>query len=116
MPPIYTLDTTDVAKWDENVKNKAIDIVNSFINGTTCTYEPLNSNLTNEKFDSDGNSHNYCDVCERVFIGDNIYAIHMKSNRHMKVLKIKKRKQDQLSKEKGTLLPEESTNTLTPPE
>ncbi|CAH0584056.1 unnamed protein product [Chrysodeixis includens] len=90
IPPIYELDTTDVSKWDEEVKNKAIHIIESYLTDTQSEFVPLRSNIDQNKKDMDGNSHNYCDVCNRIFIGDNIYAIHLNSFRHKKVLKKKK--------------------------
>lgn len=89
IPPIYELDTTDVSKWDEEVKNKAIHIIESYLNDTQSEFEPLHSNIDDSKREMDGNSHNYCDVCNRIFIGDNVFAIHLNSFRHKKVLKKK---------------------------
>ncbi|XP_026733262.1 tRNA dimethylallyltransferase [Trichoplusia ni] len=89
IPPIYELDTTDVLKWDEEVKNKAIHIIESYLNDTQSEFEPLHSNIDDSKREMDRNSHNYCDVCNRIFIGDNVYAIHLNSFRHKKVLKKK---------------------------
>lgn len=100
IPLIYSLDTTDITQWDENVKNKAIDIVSSYIDGTSCPSAPIDSNFLKEKQNSDGNSHNYCEVCKRIIIGDDVYAIHLKSFRHMKVLKRNKRLEDLQNKEK----------------
>lgn len=91
VPPIYELDTTDVSRWDELVKNKAIEIIDSFLNESPCPFEPLKSEISEEKRNSDGNSYNYCGVCNRVLLGDDIYAIHLKSHRHMRALKKKKR-------------------------
>lgn len=107
VPPIYELDTTDVSKWDDEVKNKAIHIVESHLNETPCNFEPLKSEIDELKRGIDGNSHNHCDVCNRIFIGDNVYAIHLKSIRHNKVLKKKKRLEEQrkkmeLTEEKNT--------------
>ncbi|XP_075978629.1 tRNA dimethylallyltransferase [Anticarsia gemmatalis] len=99
IPPIYELDTSDVSKWDELVKNKAIQIIDSFLNDSPCDFEPLKANVAEEKRNIDGNSYNFCDVCNRVFIGDNVYAIHLKSFRHMKVLKKKKRLEEKCKKE-----------------
>lgn len=99
VPPIYELDTTDVSQWDNLVKNKAIQIIDSFINESPCEYQPLKSDVDEQKRNIDGNSYNYCDVCKRVFIGDNVYAIHLKSIRHMKVLKKKKRLENKCENE-----------------
>lgn len=98
VPPIYELDTTDVSKWDDEVKNKAIHILESHLNETPCDFEPLKSEIDELKKGSDGNSHNFCDVCNRIFIGDNVYAIHLKSIRHKKVLKKKKQLEEQKEK------------------
>ncbi|KOB66666.1 tRNA dimethylallyltransferase, mitochondrial [Operophtera brumata] len=101
VPLIYELDTTDVSKWDENVKNKAIHIIESFFKNSTCDYEPLKSYVSEEKKNADGNSYNYCEVCKRIFLGDNVYAIHLKSHKHLKVLKSKKKLGEQCKKLDG---------------
>lgn len=89
VPPIYELDTTDFSKWDENVKNKAIEAIESFIDGTPSEIKPLNPNIKEELKKIDGNSRNYCSICQRLIIGDRTYAIHLNSNRHMKMKKRK---------------------------
>lgn len=89
------MDTTDIAKWDENVKNKAIHIVESYLKNSTCDFEPLKSYVSEEKKNADGNSYNYCEVCKRIFLGDDVYLIHLKSHKHMKVLKSKKKLEEQ---------------------
>lgn len=87
VPPLYELDTTDITKWDENVKNKAIRIIESYCNAVPCEYEPLESCIDEEKKTIDGNSSNYCEICKRIIIGDKTYKIHLNSNKHNKVLK-----------------------------
>ncbi|XP_047503271.1 tRNA dimethylallyltransferase [Pieris napi] len=89
VPPIYELDTTDLSKWNEDVKNKAIDIIESYLNESICNVEPLKPQQHDEKVKIDGHSCNYCEVCERLIIGDKEYSIHLTSNRHKKVLKKK---------------------------
>ncbi|XP_063382751.1 tRNA dimethylallyltransferase [Cydia fagiglandana] len=90
VPPIYELDTTDVSAWDTQVKEKAIDIIESYLNGTPCKYEPLTSETKEAKKDINPFSNNYCEVCKRILIGDKEYGIHLNSNKHMKVLKKRK--------------------------
>jgi tRNA dimethylallyltransferase len=85
------LDTTEISKWDEEVKNKAINIIESHINSVPCAYEPLKPTIEEEKKAIDGNSRNYCTVCNRLILGDKTYAIHLQSFRHMKVLKKQKK-------------------------
>ncbi|XP_059050748.1 tRNA dimethylallyltransferase [Achroia grisella] len=91
VPPIYELDTTDVANWDENVKNKAVHVIDSYIKGSKCDYKPIEVIIDEDKKKIDANSSNYCNICERIIIGDKTYEIHLKSHKHMKVLKKKKR-------------------------
>ncbi|PZC80599.1 hypothetical protein B5X24_HaOG214417 [Helicoverpa armigera] len=99
VPPIYELDTTDVSKWDKEVKSKAIHIIESYLNESPCDFQPLKSNIDDALREADGNSHNFCEVCNRIIIGDNTYAIHLKSFRHKKVLK-KKRQEEERKKKK----------------
>lgn len=94
VPPIYELDTTDISKWDENVKNKAIVIIESFINGAPSEIKPLNPNVKEEEKKMDRHSNNYCKVCQRLIIGDKQYGIHLNSNRHMKMMKRNKKFED----------------------
>lgn len=90
VPPIYELDTTDISKWDELVKNKAIHIIDSYLNESPCQYEPLKSTMDDEKRKLNTTSHNFCEICERIILGDKEYSVHLKSNRHMKIVKKKK--------------------------
>ncbi|KPJ07480.1 tRNA dimethylallyltransferase, mitochondrial [Papilio machaon] len=99
VPTIYELDTTDLSQWDKQVKNKAIDIIESYINKIPCPYEPLKKNIDEEKNKINSQSSNYCDVCERLIIGDKEYAIHLNSFKHQRVLKKKKKLLDQKAKE-----------------
>ncbi|CAG9560927.1 unnamed protein product [Danaus chrysippus] len=100
VPPIFTLDTTDLSKWDDEVKNKAIVIIESFINGSPCEYESLTSNATEDIKKLNRHSSNYCEICERLIIGDKEFAIHLNSNRHKKVLKLKNNLKVNKQKEK----------------
>ncbi|KAJ0178505.1 hypothetical protein K1T71_006328 [Dendrolimus kikuchii] len=87
IPLIYELDTTHVTQWEENVKNKAIHIIESFIEKTKCNYEAVKPVCDDKKKNIDVNSYNYCEVCKRVILGDKVYSIHLESHRHKKVLK-----------------------------
>ncbi|XP_041986778.1 tRNA dimethylallyltransferase [Aricia agestis] len=89
VPPIFELDTTYISEWEEKVKNKAIEIVENYLLDSPCQYKPLVSNISEEKKSCNSHSSNYCQVCERLFVGDDIYAIHLNSNKHKKVLKKK---------------------------
>lgn len=95
VPPIYELDTTDLTQWNKNVSNKAIEIIENHLNGSSSRYEPIRTEIEEEKKNIDGNSRNYCAVCDRLIIGDKTYKIHLNSNRHMKVVKIKRKLEKQ---------------------
>ncbi|XP_038223384.1 tRNA dimethylallyltransferase [Zerene cesonia] len=89
VPPVFELDTTDINKWNEEVLNKAICVIDSFTSNTCSKYEPLKPKINEEKLTLNVHSSNYCDVCNRLIIGDKEYAIHLASNKHRKVLKKK---------------------------
>lgn len=86
------MDTTNISEWNNEVKNKAIHIVETFINKTKCQYEPLKSNISQEKTNINVHSSNYCDICERLIIGDREIVIHMNSHKHKRALKSKQRR------------------------
>lgn len=75
-----------------------MEIIESYINDVPCPHEPLKRNVDDEKQNIDGHSNNYCEVCERLIIGDKEFSIHMNSFKHMRVLKKKKKLLEQKSK------------------
>lgn len=84
LPLVYPLDTTDVTQWNENVYLPAIDTVESFLNGDEIKLKPLEKmRRLGEGLDEE-TSH-FCDICERTFIGDFQWSLHLKSNKHKKV-------------------------------
>ncbi|CAH2091465.1 unnamed protein product [Euphydryas editha] len=91
IPLIFELNTTNLSQWDIEVKEKAINIINSFITNSPCQYEHLKSNVCQEKSNLNAHSSNYCKDCERLIIGDKEFLIHLSSHKHMRVLKAKKR-------------------------
>lgn len=85
------MDTTDVAKWEENVRKKAIKIIESYLKNSKCDYESIKPRIDEEKKHIDGNSSNFCEICQRIIIGDKTFKIHLQSNKHKKMLnKLKK--------------------------
>nr|XP_033324486.1 tRNA dimethylallyltransferase [Megalopta genalis] len=90
-PPIYTLDCTDVKNWEHSVYGKAVSIVEAILRGEKPEQAAANESIENIKTtDSSNEECHYCDVCDRFFIGEQ-WGIHLKSNKHQKVL-IKKKK------------------------
>lgn len=91
---MYVLDTTDVEAWDEIVMNSAFQVIDSYMKSTPCDIQPVpkeqgpSANILNG---SELVGEFFCDICERVFIGSLQWQIHLKSNRHHRVLKRKER-------------------------
>lgn len=94
VPPLYSLDTTDPSKWCENVTTPAIEIVDCALHGRPCKYKPLdkienkssNSNATDDTY--------YCEICERLFVGNHQWNDHLKSIRHKKRREKKKKESE----------------------
>lgn len=83
VPKVYPLDTSDVSRWTEAVYQPAEETILSYMNEDPIKLMPLEkvkrlSNGLNEE-----TSH-YCQVCDRVFIGDFQWQLHVKSNNHKK--------------------------------
>lgn len=73
--------------WNANVLDKAAQIIEHVVNGTDCPIEPepLSTGLAYIG-GINPNSSNFCETCQRVFIGDHQFNVHMQSKRHKKQL------------------------------
>lgn len=92
VPPIYGLSSTDPSQWDQVVLNPAVNVVENYINDTECSIQPLPKHKTLRGDLSEEVSH-YCETCERIFVGEFQWQLHLKSNRHKKVTASKKKNQ-----------------------
>lgn len=105
LPLVYPLDTSDVSQWNENVYLPAIDTVESFLKGEEIKLKPLEKmKRLGEGLDEE-TSH-FCDICERTFIGEFQWSLHLKSNKHKKVSASKRRKRKEVednNKNKNTV-------------
>ncbi|CAO1417085.1 unnamed protein product [Diamesa hyperborea] len=81
VPDLYALDTTDVASWDVNVYMPAQQTVESFINETSIQLIP-EKRIQRLAVGMAEDTNNYCDICERIFIGEFQWKLHLKSNKH----------------------------------
>jgi len=115
IPPVYALDTSDVSCWHQNVYLPAEDVVVSYIADRAIALAPL-PKLTKPNEGLNEETSNYCAVCERIFIGEYQWQVHLKSNKHKhKSAGNKKRaKRRKLEEGGGTASPseEESKNKL----
>lgn len=90
VPELYPLDTSDVTNWKENVQEKAEATVKSFLENQEVDLEPL-AKVTKISEGLDEEINNYCEICERVFVGDFQWRIHMQSNKHKNKIKMEKK-------------------------
>ncbi|KAG8243751.1 tRNA dimethylallyltransferase [Homalodisca vitripennis] len=82
VPPLYTLDGTDVGQWDSQVRDKAFSVVQSALDGTPCPIhrEPvLQKNATDRKWMR-------CEQCDRLFEGASQLEAHLRSQKHRRRL------------------------------
>lgn len=87
VPPVYGLDATDPNFWNKRVLEPAVEIVKSYLEGRKpAEMEPLP--VIEQSVKNDLKSH-YCDVCDRIFIGDIQWNDHLHSRKHRRMLKCK---------------------------
>jgi tRNA dimethylallyltransferase len=104
VPSLYSLDTSDVSKWKEIVYQPAEETVTSYIIGEKIKLESMKRLEKRGKGLNEETSH-YCNVCERVFVGDFQWQIHVKSNKHKHKMAANRRRE---KLEKGLIVGEET--------
>lgn len=93
VPPIYTLSTNKPDNWNDDVYRKAENVVLSYIENRDSDLQPCEQ-LINPRKDLDPNVTNVCDSCNRPFVGEFQWHVHLRSNKHKRqVAKLKKQKQ-----------------------
>ncbi|XP_013924071.1 PREDICTED: tRNA dimethylallyltransferase, mitochondrial isoform X1 [Thamnophis sirtalis] len=108
VPPVYSLDVSDLSQWDKSVLEPAIQIVGSFLKGQKPPMEPLRLEPVPAK---DKQSCRLCELCSRVIIGDREWRAHLKSRSHLSLLKKSQRSALASLAEKGC-----SSNSESPAE
>uniref|UniRef100_A0A182QG44 C2H2-type domain-containing protein n=1 Tax=Anopheles farauti TaxID=69004 RepID=A0A182QG44_9DIPT len=88
VPPIYALDTTDVERWTVNVSETAVAIVEAMRDGKPAPVACVPRVVPESGRQEDRTFR--CETCQRVFIGDHQWQIHVRSNKHRKVKAKKK--------------------------
>lgn len=92
VPPVYGLDTTNVTDWDVSVYQSAVEIIESYINGTSCTQKQLPVVKTQSSPNAVDETYS-CEVCKRVFVGQFQWNIHRRSNKHKRMLERKNKEE-----------------------
>ncbi|XP_001604528.1 tRNA dimethylallyltransferase isoform X2 [Nasonia vitripennis] len=94
VPPVYSLDCTDLEQWESEVYGKAVEIVAAVMSGETPRVKATNSSVddTDAKVtDPSIETNHFCEVCQRVFIGEFQWTEHMTGAKHKRVLEKKRR-------------------------
>ncbi|XP_016960875.1 tRNA dimethylallyltransferase [Drosophila biarmipes] len=93
VPDLFELDTSDVAAWPEAVYQRAETIIESYRNAAECEIKPM-AKREHPGADLDEETSHFCATCERHFIGEYQWGLHLKSNKH------KRRKEGQRKRER----------------
>lgn len=97
---VFALDSSRPLDWAQDVYGPAESVIESYIEDTVCSAKPL----AKHKSVRDGlseNVSNVCDICNRHFVGEFQWAIHLKSNKHKRA--VAKRKKDTEAEEVKTV-------------
>ncbi|XP_017058334.1 tRNA dimethylallyltransferase [Drosophila ficusphila] len=81
VPDLYELDTSDVSVWPEAVYQRAENIIESYRNEEKCKFEPM-AKRDHPGADLNEETSHFCSTCERHFIGEYQWGLHLKSNKH----------------------------------
>ncbi|KAH8375028.1 hypothetical protein KR200_011199 [Drosophila serrata] len=98
VPDLYELDTSDVSAWSQIVYQRAESIIECYRKGEICEIEPM-AKREHPGADLDEETSHFCAICERHFVGEYQWGLHLKSNKH-KRRNDGQRKRDQIKKEK----------------
>ncbi|XP_015123530.1 tRNA dimethylallyltransferase [Diachasma alloeum] len=91
VPPVYELDCTNIDEWDTKVLKPAIEIVDAKLRGEKPAQKPINENIENEKCtDSSNEEAHWCEICEKVLIGELQWRGHKNGAKHKKMMEKKK--------------------------
>ncbi|XP_034662083.1 tRNA dimethylallyltransferase [Drosophila subobscura] len=92
VPDLYELDTSDVSAWPAMVYQRAESIVESYRSGQLCEIEPM-AKRVHPGADLNEETSNFCATCERHFVGEYQWGLHLKSNKHKRRREAKRRKE-----------------------
>lgn len=92
VPPIYALSTSNPENWNDDVYVKAENVIQSYMDGREVELKPCEQ-LDNPRKDLDPKVTNICESCDRRFVGEYQWRLHLRSNKHKKqVARLKKMK------------------------
>lgn len=85
IPPIYKLDTTFPNEWTKWVSDPAQNVIDHYQDPTVELTTQPETPAENEQAFADSKKSHFCELCQRVFIGEFQWDIHVKSRKHKKV-------------------------------
>ncbi|XP_076167935.1 tRNA dimethylallyltransferase isoform X2 [Ptiloglossa arizonensis] len=93
MPPVYSLNCTNLNQWNSCVHDPAMAIIDATLRGEEPVQKPMNQSAIDyiKVTDSSNEETHYCDDCQRIFVGEFQWNIHLQSKKHSTVLKRKRR-------------------------
>ncbi|KAM4045931.1 tRNA dimethylallyltransferase isoform 2-T2 [Anomaloglossus baeobatrachus] len=93
VPRVYRLDVTDISAWEKNVLSPAMQIVNSFLQNQLPDIKPMD--IASDSNESKRTSR-FCDVCDRIIIGDHEWTAHTKSKSHLHHVKKRRNQEEEI--------------------
>lgn len=86
VPPVYVLDSTDAeTNWHTDVYSKAENVIQSYIDDVETYVKPAQK-MEHPAANLNMHVTHFCDVCNRRFVGDMDYNVHISSNIHKKAV------------------------------
>ncbi|XP_018794894.1 PREDICTED: tRNA dimethylallyltransferase, mitochondrial isoform X1 [Bactrocera latifrons] len=98
VPNLYELDTSDVNLWPAEVYERAVTVIESHRRAEICEIQPM-ARRQHPGAGLNEETSNFCEICQRHFIGEYQWHLHLKSNKH------KKRRESNKKKEKTKEIP-----------
>ncbi|XP_022232901.2 tRNA dimethylallyltransferase [Drosophila obscura] len=92
VPDLYELDTSDVSAWPATVYQRAESIVDSYRSEQLCEIEPM-AKRVHPGADLNEETSNFCATCERHFVGEYQWGLHLRSNKHKRRREAQRRKE-----------------------
>lgn len=93
VPDVFGLDSTHPSNWAKDVFDPAVSIIKSYIAETACNVQPLTKHKSIRAGLSE-NCTNICEICNRHFVGEFQWTIHLKSNKHKRAIAAKRKKDE----------------------
>ncbi len=86
-PPVYRVDSSDPARWQENCLHPAAEILTAYLEGRLPALAPLARFSVAGGAEDEHKKTFHCDLCRRDLLGGLQYKAHMAGARHRKMAK-----------------------------